>query len=83
MRLKNKVAIVTGGGKGREISLALSSEGASVVVAGRTLPLLGEVVKDIQKKGGQARYIAVNADRGEITLVEEAIFHRWGRYYFT
>jgi NAD(P)-dependent dehydrogenase (short-subunit alcohol dehydrogenase family) len=73
MRLKDKVAIVTGGGKGigRAISLALASEGANVVVAGRSLPSLEEVVKDIQNKGGRAK--AIQADVRDETQVKQLV----------
>lgn len=73
MRVGNKVAIVTGGGRGigRAISAALASEGARVVVAGRSAPLLEEVVKDIKSKGGQAR--AIQTDVRDETQVKQMV----------
>lgn len=63
MRLKDKVAIVTGGARdiGRAVSLKLASEGAKVVVNYFSDPKAGEqTVKEITDGGGQA--IAVRGD---------------------
>jgi NAD(P)-dependent dehydrogenase (short-subunit alcohol dehydrogenase family) len=58
-RLKDRVAIITGGGRGigKAISLAFSREGAMVVVAGRTLSALEETCNGIRSKGGIAKPI--------------------------
>lgn len=62
MRVKDKIAIVTGGGTGigKAISLALADEGATVVMAARNLSRLEQAAKDIQSRGGKAR--AMQAD---------------------
>lgn len=51
--------------------MALASEGAKVVVAGRSLPSLEEVVKDIQDKGGRAK--AIQADVRDETQVKQLV----------
>jgi NAD(P)-dependent dehydrogenase (short-subunit alcohol dehydrogenase family) len=56
LRMKDKVAIVTGGGKeiGRAISLAFAAEGAIVVMAARDLSSMKDTAKEIESIGGRA-----------------------------
>ena len=59
MRLENKVAIVTGGGRGigRGIARLFAKEGAKIVVAARTEEQLNRVVREIETDGGIAAAI--------------------------
>jgi NAD(P)-dependent dehydrogenase (short-subunit alcohol dehydrogenase family) len=68
MRLKRKIAIVTGGGTGigRATSLLFAQEGAHVVVVGRRESRLLETVNDIKERGGSAHLIP-----GDISKVSE------------
>lgn len=58
MRLKDKVAIITGGssGIGRAITLGFVKEGAKVVIAALTEEKCIEVQKEIEDMGGEAIY---------------------------
>ena len=65
MKLKDKVAIVTGGGRGigREIALLFASEGAKVVVSARTIEQVDNVVEQIVADGGEAFGIAMDVSQ--------------------
>jgi NAD(P)-dependent dehydrogenase (short-subunit alcohol dehydrogenase family) len=76
-RLKDKVAIVTGGGKGigKAISKAFVSEGATVVIAATTLSKLEEAVKEFEATGGRAMaiHIDISDELQVIRMVSETI----------
>ena len=55
MQLKDKVAIITGGGRGigRAIAIAYAAEGARIVIAARSTEQLNEVAGKITEQGGE------------------------------
>jgi 3-oxoacyl-[acyl-carrier protein] reductase len=69
-RLKNKVAIVTGGayGLGRAFCLGMADEGAKIVIADIDLKAAEDTVMEIEDNGGEA--IGVKAD---VSVVEETL----------
>jgi 3-oxoacyl-[acyl-carrier protein] reductase len=80
-RLNDKVAIVTGGGRGlgKAFCLALAKEGANVVLSDVDMEPAGEVVKEIEKLGGKAA--AVKADvrsKGDVEGMLNAAVSNFG-----
>lgn len=73
MRLKDKVAIVTGSGRGigRAIALGYAEEGANVVVSARTEEEIQSVAGEINSQGGQA--LAVVCDVSDETQVKALV----------
>jgi NAD(P)-dependent dehydrogenase (short-subunit alcohol dehydrogenase family) len=82
MKLKDKVAIITGATKG--IGLACSQEfaleGAKVVLAGRTASLGGEAAEDIRAHGGDAIFVACDvSQKAEVDALVRATVEHYGR----
>jgi len=74
MKLKGKVALVTGAARdvGREIALSLAAEGAAVAVNYRgSKDLADEVVAEITRNGGKA--IAYGADVSDFAAVQAMV----------
>lgn len=72
-RLKEKTALITGGGTGigRAIALAFAREGAKVAVLGRRLEPLNEVVREMAGLGAPG--VAIPCDVAHSRDVEEAV----------
>ena len=80
MRLKDKVAIVTGGGVGigKAIALAFAREGVSVVAASRNLSNLESVVNQIKDSGGRAT--AIQTDISDEKQVQRMVAQTLAEY---
>lgn len=81
MRLKDRVAIVTGGarGIGKAISELFAKEGAQVVIWD-LLDAGEETAEGIRMQGGQAVFKKVSvADFEQVTAEAQAVFERYGR----
>jgi 3-oxoacyl-[acyl-carrier protein] reductase len=83
MRLKDKVAIVTGGAKGlgRTFALKLAEEGAKVMVVTRKdMDNLQETVRQIEAAGGKADLFQADVAREEDTIaMARATADRFGK----
>ncbi len=82
MKLENKVAVITGGGRGigREIALLFAQEGAKIAVTARTSGQLSEVINQIEGKGGKA--IGITGDvsqQDDVQKMVEATLQKFNR----
>jgi 2-hydroxycyclohexanecarboxyl-CoA dehydrogenase len=81
MKLKDRVAVVTGSGSGigRAIALAMAREGARIAVVDLNEVGAQETVKEIEKEGGQAHpYRADVTKKAQIEAMVADVAQRWG-----
>ena len=80
MRLKDKVAIITGGsrGIGRAIASAFAREGAKIIIVSRNKSRCDEAAEDISKNGGIA--IGIQADVSSETDVARMVKETGDRF---
>ncbi|OZB15270.1 MAG: 3-hydroxybutyrate dehydrogenase [Marinobacter sp. 34-60-7] len=81
MRLEQRIALITGAGRGigRAIAEAYAREGARVAVADLTLDAAIDTVTAIEQAGGTAMAVAMDVtDEGQVDAGVEAVVKRWG-----
>ena len=82
MLLEDKVALITGAGRGigRAVALAFAAEGARIAVTGRNTERLAGGVEEIRAGGGQAQAYALDVTSVEdAPRVVEQVLADWGR----
>jgi NAD(P)-dependent dehydrogenase (short-subunit alcohol dehydrogenase family) len=81
MKLKDKVAIITGGndGIGRIIALTFVNEGARVCICGRRKEKLDQVEEEITKKGGDVLSLVADISQEEaVEAMVSRVIERFG-----
>ena len=77
MKLKGKVALITGSarGIGKEIALGFAKEGADVIINGRNIEKAAAVAKEVERMGVRSLAIRADVSRSEdvTQMVEEAV----------
>ena len=82
MKLKGKIAIITGAGKGigREAALAIAAEGATVVAVARTQADLDETIRLIKEQGGTASSLSRDlTDSAQVQSMVDSVLETYGR----
>jgi 3-oxoacyl-[acyl-carrier protein] reductase len=82
VRLENKVAIITGGGRGigRATALRFAEEGAAVVVVDIEQAVVDEVAEEIAATAAKALALQVNVtDRESVDAMVKAVMAEYGR----
>jgi 3-oxoacyl-[acyl-carrier protein] reductase len=82
MRLKNKIAIVTGAsrGIGKAIAIAFAKEGADVVVVSRSLPEVEETAAQARALGRRALALKVDvSSRKDVTRMVGSAIEEFGK----
>ena len=81
MRLKDKVALITGAGRGigREAALLFAQEGAKVAICD-VIDEGQQVADEIVKQGGEVLFVKADVtDREQVRRMVEAVKERFGR----
>jgi NAD(P)-dependent dehydrogenase (short-subunit alcohol dehydrogenase family) len=81
LELKDRVAIVTGGGMGigKEVARVLSQEGCKVVICARRMPYLEATAKEITAETG-GEVLPLFCDTNDMTAVSEMVSRAVGRF---
>ena len=82
MKLKNKVAIVTGSGSGigKGIALAYASEGAKVIIADLNEETGAKTAQEIKAEGGDAIFIRIDiTNEDNVNSSINYVYEKYGK----